>query len=150
MNFLWKSPKNLISGRYFCDILCDIAVKWAKKRAIFFCDCDMQCWCGILLHYSVISFNLDTLQTLFFIESMNIFWKTICRSDKEDCAINLRCWKSFFVWRQFSLTSKNKILFFSFFFAKVFIFVWNVEKVEKKNLVEKFSFEIRKNLEIFS
>ena len=42
LKFSWKRPKNLIFGRYFCDILCDISVKWAKKRAIFFCDCDME------------------------------------------------------------------------------------------------------------
>ena len=42
LKFSWKRPKTLIFGRYFCDILCDISVKWAKKRAIFFCDCDME------------------------------------------------------------------------------------------------------------
>ena len=32
----------MIFCRYFCDIPCDISIKWTKKRAIFFCDCDTE------------------------------------------------------------------------------------------------------------
>jgi hypothetical protein len=42
LKFRWKRLKNMIFCRYFCDIPCDISIKWTKKRAIFFCDCDME------------------------------------------------------------------------------------------------------------
>ena len=106
-----------------------------------------------LLLYRVITYKLNTLLTRFFIESVDRFLKMISGFDKEDCEINIRHGTWVFVWREktynfedFFVEKKND---FQFFFVKVCILPWNVEKVKKKIWPKKFPLKFWKILRNF-
>ena len=87
---------------------------------------------------------LSTLLARSNIEKMIRFSKWICRINKEDCAFNLRCRTSIFVWHQFCLTSENeKLCFFNFFWKSVSFHLKRRESW-KKTLTKIFPSEFSK------
>ena len=91
VKFRKKRLKNLIFCRFFCDIPCDISVKW-KKTWDFFCDCDMEKIHAINFFINCITSHQHCIQR--FVENwlatqgdfvgdrasaIQIFWATVHR-----------------------------------------------------------------------